>query len=109
MPYYKNCSYTTKTFYGVKFRPGEVHQVPGFINNIYFIQVSAPLELPKVVDSSEDMSEQKPKRKKKKKQEEVPAPLEEEIIYEASEEQLEQIIKEEEPNGTAIWYKEETI
>ena len=28
---YKNISRTTKTFYGVKFKPGDVHNVPGII------------------------------------------------------------------------------
>ncbi len=30
---YKNLSYTTKTFYGVSFKPGEVHEVDGYINH----------------------------------------------------------------------------
>lgn len=32
MPNYKNNSSSVKTFYGVEFKPGEVHYVPGYIN-----------------------------------------------------------------------------
>ena len=28
---YKNISYSAKTFYGVKFEPGEIKEVPGYI------------------------------------------------------------------------------
>ena len=35
---YKNASNVTKTFYGVKFNPGEVHSVPGYINDVHFIR-----------------------------------------------------------------------
>ena len=30
---YKNISHSVKTFYGVTFKPGEIKEVPGFINN----------------------------------------------------------------------------
>ena len=30
---YKNISYSAKTFYGVKFNPGEIKSVPGYIND----------------------------------------------------------------------------
>lgn len=39
MIYYKNISFTTKTFYGVKFNPGETHGVPGYITNSNMIRV----------------------------------------------------------------------
>ena len=29
---YKNMTCATKTFYGVEFKPGDEHEVPGFIN-----------------------------------------------------------------------------
>lgn len=32
MTTYKNISFSAKTFYGVKFEPGEVKSVPGYIN-----------------------------------------------------------------------------
>lgn len=34
---YKNMTQFTKTVYGVKFKPGEVHEVPGYINVPGFI------------------------------------------------------------------------
>lgn len=34
---YKNLSSTTKTFYGVTFKPGEEHDVQGYINYPGFI------------------------------------------------------------------------
>ena len=30
---YRNISYSVKTFYGVTFEPGQVKEVPGYINN----------------------------------------------------------------------------
>lgn len=36
---YQNLSYSTKTFYGVTFKPGEVKDVPGPINHTYFVPV----------------------------------------------------------------------
>ena len=36
MVIYKNLSHATKTFYGVTFKPGEVHEVPGYIHHIKF-------------------------------------------------------------------------
>lgn len=37
---YQNLSYSTKTFYGVTFKPGDVKDVPGPINHTYFVPVS---------------------------------------------------------------------
>jgi len=36
---YKNISFSAKTFYGVKFEPGETKEVPGFINNPNMIRI----------------------------------------------------------------------
>lgn len=45
---YKNTSVTAKTFYGTHFKPGEEHDVPGFINDPKMIRVpSKSKELPK--------------------------------------------------------------
>lgn len=44
---YKNLSRTTKTFYGVTFKPKESHDVPGYINDSNFIRVDEPKEPPK--------------------------------------------------------------
>ena len=38
---YKNTSYATKTFYGIKFKPGEEHEVPGHINDPKFMRISS--------------------------------------------------------------------
>jgi hypothetical protein len=38
---YKNLSFTTKTFYGVTFKPGEEHEVPGYINHPKFLRLTA--------------------------------------------------------------------
>ena len=36
---YKNTSFATKTFYGVPFQPGEIKDVPGYINDISFVRI----------------------------------------------------------------------
>lgn len=36
---YQNISGTTKTFYHIVFHPGEIHDVPGYINDVDFKQV----------------------------------------------------------------------
>lgn len=43
---YKNLSRTTKTFYGVTFKPGSSHEVSGYITNPDFITVSCADETP---------------------------------------------------------------
>lgn len=44
---YKNISYSAKTFYGVKFEPGEIKEVPGYINAIGMVRVFDKLSAPK--------------------------------------------------------------
>lgn len=39
--FYKNISNSVKTFYGVEFKPGEIKQVPGYINSIWMIVADA--------------------------------------------------------------------
>ena len=36
---YKNISYSAKTFYGIRFEPGEIKSVPGFINSPSMVRV----------------------------------------------------------------------
>ena len=36
---YKNISVSAKTFYGVKFEPGDVKEVPGYINSPSMIRI----------------------------------------------------------------------
>ena len=61
--FYKNVSASAKTFYGVTFKPGEIKEVPGFINVLYMIRVNGPIEdlkaKPKVVDKKEEKKEEK--------------------------------------------------
>ena len=38
---YQNCSFTTKTYYGVEFKPGEAHEVPSAISDPRFIQLQS--------------------------------------------------------------------
>lgn len=42
---YKNVGLSTRTFYGVKFKPGEVKDVPGYINVKSFIRVNETPEV----------------------------------------------------------------
>lgn len=51
MPRYRNTSVTAKTFYGTTFKPGDEHDVPGYINDPKMIRVtSKPKELPKAAN-----------------------------------------------------------
>lgn len=49
---YINMTCATKTFYGVEFKPGDVKEVPGFINAAGFIRTDIS-EYPKEVKKSE--------------------------------------------------------
>lgn len=65
---YKNNSITTKTFYGVTFKPGETKTVPGYINSKGFIRIkSVPKELPKRTEDIETVKFKKRGRPKKTK------------------------------------------
>lgn len=45
---YRNTSVTAKTFYGTTFKPGEEHDVPGYINDPKMIRVTCkPKDVPK--------------------------------------------------------------
>ena len=43
---YKNISFSEKTFYGVKFAPGEVKEVPGYINSRGMVRVYGVKPMP---------------------------------------------------------------
>lgn len=46
---YKNTTLLTKTLYGVEFKPGSTHNVPGYINIPGFVLIkNLPKEPPKV-------------------------------------------------------------
>ena len=74
--FYKNTSYTAKTFYGVTFKPGEVKEVKGVINNKFMVIVDAPEPKPikkettQKEPSSETPKEDSHKASKSKKPEE---------------------------------------
>lgn len=40
--YYKNTSHSQMKFYGVVFKPGDVKEVPGYINHPKFVMVPEP-------------------------------------------------------------------
>ena len=62
--FYKNCSCTAKTFYGVTFEPGQVKQVDGIINDRWVVPAddSATVEClkPQQKPSSEQLKEEAP-------------------------------------------------
>lgn len=54
---YKNISPATKTFYGVRFKPGETKSVPGYINAPQFIKMEdVPKERPKAAVKKQESS-----------------------------------------------------
>jgi len=42
--YYKNISLSQKEFYGVKFKPGEVKELNGFVNDVQMIVIDKKVE-----------------------------------------------------------------
>lgn len=55
---YRNTSTSVKTFYGVTFQPGDVHEVAGYINDPAMMKLNEmPKEHPK---TSRKQSKQKP-------------------------------------------------
>lgn len=66
--FYKNTSYSVKTFYGVTFEPGQTYEVDGIISDPLMIVVERPADpvvLPEVV---EEQIQQKPSPVKPKKE-----------------------------------------
>lgn len=57
--FYKNTSFATKTFYGVSFKPGEIHDVPGYINDPMMIRTKA-VPMPKEPPKAKQTVEPKP-------------------------------------------------
>lgn len=56
--YYKNTSHSQMTFYGVVFKPGDVKEVPGYINHPKFARVTKP-ETKNIKSQSESTSKSK--------------------------------------------------
>ena len=92
---YKNISSSAKTFYGVKFEPGEIKEVPGYINCLGMIRVNS---VPTVVEPepeapiTEDIPEEPAPvvtrgRKKKSSEPEKVSVAETESIIETSKEE----------------------
>ena len=42
MIYYKNLSFSAKTFYGIRFEPGDTKAVPGYINCNGMVRIFEP-------------------------------------------------------------------
>lgn len=62
---YKNTSSIQKTFHGVTFQPGEIKEVPGYINDKRFVRVAEmPKEPPKRVDSAKSTTSKQEQPKK---------------------------------------------
>lgn len=40
--WYKNISISVKTFYGIEFKPGDIKNVPGYINHPMMVVVDKP-------------------------------------------------------------------
>lgn len=57
---YKNISYTEATFYGITFKPGEIKDVPGYINNPHFIRVENVQNAPVSNSSTSDKRTKSP-------------------------------------------------
>ena len=90
--FYKNCSYTAKTFYGVTFEPGQTKEVDGIINNMWMVPVNDAAT--KVTKSTQ----QKPSPELPKEEISTPAPNPVEPVAEPSKEDPAPI-KQEEKSG----------
>lgn len=60
---YKNISFSAKTFYGVKFAPGEIRSVPGYINSPSMVRIFGR----KPVSESKPLVSDAPRRGRKPK------------------------------------------
>lgn len=68
--FYKNTSYSVKTFYGVTFEPGQTQEVDNYINDKFMILVDGPVDS-KVIheEVQQKPSPVKPKKDVKKVEE----------------------------------------
>lgn len=55
---YKNITFATKTFYGVEFKPGEIHHVPGYINDSGMMKIDEDI---KSIDNNTTTKQEPPK------------------------------------------------
>lgn len=58
---YKNISCSVKTFYGTEFKPGEIKEVPGYINHPKMIVAT---QLDEAIDSKQSTKSTQDKQKK---------------------------------------------
>lgn len=58
---YKNISLSAKTFYGVRFEPGEMKSVPGYINSLGMIRIFEPKNI--LTSTSEPISSKRGRKK----------------------------------------------
>lgn len=66
--FYKNVSYSDKTFYGVTFKPGEVAEVPGYVNDLYMIIAPKPSKKQTVASDAPAVTSKKDDKKDGKKE-----------------------------------------
>lgn len=79
--FYKNTSYSDKTFYGVTFKPGETKEVNGPINNRWLIPVDDPdtkveTKVQQKPSSEPKKDAPKPEVKKEESKKDVPKDVE---------------------------------
>lgn len=67
--FYKNCSCTAKTFYGVTFEPGQVKQVDGIINDRWVVPADDSATV------ATKTTQQKPSPEQPKEEPPVPEPV----------------------------------
>jgi hypothetical protein len=65
--FYKNVSYSVKTFHGVTFQPGEVKEVDKFINSPFMILADAKENKTDKKLPQDNQDQQKPSSEKPKK------------------------------------------
>ncbi len=90
---YKNISFSAKTFYGVKFAPGETKSVPGYINDSGMVRIFGIQPVPEKTAVYEAPTTPSLRGRKKKSSE-----TEKESFAENTETKID-IPKEEDSNG----------
>ena len=87
---YKNISFSAKTFYGVRFEPGEINSVPGYINSSGMIRVTTPqttAQPNKPIPHTEPTGSKRGRKPKSAEPEKVEVAETQEIKIEISEEE----------------------
>ena len=85
---YKNISYSAKTFYGIRFEPGEIKAVPQYINNPFMVRVfDENKSRPAKVEEVKEPVIETTRKRKKSNEPEKDSVAEKEIKLEISEEE----------------------